>query len=108
MSTSCTICTTIPEDTKMIDDMNLAEARKHLPELADKAYAGQTFILARRGRKLAALIGIEEYNRLVELEREQRRHDFDILLAPSNAHELTEEDARELAVRAVREIRGTS
>ena len=87
-----------------MDKINLAEARQNLPELTDRAYAGQSFVLARRGRKLAVIIGIEEYERLKEIECAQRENDFDILLSPPT-DELTEEEAIEFAVQAVREVR---
>src|SRR5262245_38158466 len=91
----------------MYNIVNLADARKNLPELADRAYAGQTFILARRGRELAVIIGIDEYNRLIELERQQRDRDFDMLLAPPAPNSMSEEEARKLAVSAVREVRAS-
>jgi len=85
--------------------VNLGEARKNLPELADNArYGGRTFVIARRGRELAVLVGIDEYRRLKELDREQRDRDFDLLLTPGPSA-LTEEEAREIALRAVREVR---
>ena len=89
----------------MYNTTNLAEARKNLPELADRANAGQTFVLARRGRELAVIVGIDEYNRLKELEQEQRARDFDVLLSPPDSFSLTEDEAREIAVQAVREVR---
>ncbi len=89
-----------------MDHVNLAAARKNLPELTDRAYAGQTFIVARRGREMAVLIGIDEYRRLKELEREQREQDFALLLTP-HPSPLSEEEARELAVQAVRRVRAS-
>ncbi len=89
----------------MSDSINLSEARKNLPELTDRAYAGQTFILSRRGRKLAVLIGVDEYNRLMEMERLQDERDFEVLLASPDPDAMSEEEAIALAVRAVREVR---
>lgn len=43
----------------MNSKLNLAEARKSLPELADRAYGGQVFVLARWGRELAVVMGID-------------------------------------------------
>jgi prevent-host-death family protein len=90
---------------KMTETVNLAEARKNLPQLADGANAGQVYIVSRRGREIAALIGIEEYKRLKTLEMQQSQQDFNILLAPPTEDMLTEDEARELAVRVVREVR---
>jgi len=89
----------------MSETINLAEARKKLPELADRASAGQTYFVSRRGRELAVLIGIDEYQRLKALEEQQRQKNFDILLASSSTTTLTEAEARELAVQLVREER---
>lgn len=89
----------------MSQTVNLSRARKNLPELTDRAYAGQVFVVARRGRELAVLIGVDEYRRLKEIEREQRQQDFDVLLAPPGPDALSEEEARKLAVQSVREVR---
>ncbi len=87
-----------------MDKINLAEARQNLPELTDRAYAGQSFVLARRGRQLAVIIGIDEYLRLKEIECEQDEMDTEILLNLPTKSELSEEEAIELAVRTVREV----
>ncbi len=87
--------------------LNLAEARKNLPDLADRAYGGQVFVLARRGRELAVVMGIEEYRRLKNLEQEQRERDFDLLVAPPDVEALPEDEARKIAVEAVKEVRET-
>lgn len=89
----------------MIKTINLTEARKNLPELTDRAHAGHTFIMARRGRQLAVLIGVDEYKRLKEVEHQQRQQDFDVLLAPPGPMLLSEEEAQTLAVKTVREVR---
>jgi antitoxin Phd len=89
----------------MSEIVNLAEARKRLPALADRANAGQTYVVSRHGREVAVLIGIDEYQRLKALEEQQRLQDFDVLLAPPPSEGLSEEAARELAVKIVREHR---
>ncbi len=88
-----------------MNNINLAEARQNLPELTDRAYAGQTFVLARRGRRLAVIVGIDEYLRLKEIEREQREKDFDVLLSPPMQDTLSEEEAIKLAVETVHQVR---
>jgi prevent-host-death family protein len=90
---------------KMSETINLAEARKKLPELADRANAGQTYVVSRRGREVAVLIGVEEYQRLKALEEQQRQRDFDLLLTPPDSESLSEAEARQLAVRVIRETR---
>jgi prevent-host-death family protein len=91
----------------MSETINLAEARRKLPELTDQASAGEAYIVSRRGREMAVLIGIEEYRRLKALERRQRQQDFDLLLAPPTAETITEDQARELAVQVIREVRAS-
>jgi prevent-host-death family protein len=90
---------------KMSESINLAEARKKLPELADRASAGQTYVVSRRGRELAVLIGVDEYKRLKALEERQRSKDFDLLLTSPPTSDLTEDEARAMAVQLVREER---
>jgi prevent-host-death family protein len=85
--------------------INLSEARKNLPELADRVNAGQTVIMSRRGRELAVLISVDEYRRLKAIEQQQRQKDFDVLLAPPPPGVMAEEAARELAAEIVREHR---
>lgn len=89
----------------MSEVINLSEARKNLPELADRVNAGKIYIMSRRGRELAVLIGVDEYRRLKAIEQQQRQKDFDILLAPPAADAMVEEAARDLAIQIVRERR---
>ncbi len=89
----------------MSETINLAEARKKLPELVDRASAGQTYVLARRGREVAVIIGLEEYQRLKELNQQQRQADFDLLLAPPAPDALSEAEARQLALQVIGEVR---
>lgn len=89
----------------MNETIPLSEARKNLPELADRANSGKAYIMSRRGRELAVLIGIDEYHRLKAIEQQQRQRDFDVLLAPPDADAMSEDEARELAVQIVREQR---
>ncbi len=52
----------------MVRSIGLAEAKSKLSDLVGRvAYAGEMFILERRGRPMAMLIGVEEYQRLKEL-----------------------------------------
>lgn len=88
--------------------VNLAEARKNLSQLTDEAYAGNMITVARRGREMAVLMGVKEYRRLKEIEDQQRQQDFDALLAPPEYSALSEEEARQLALEAVREVRKES
>lgn len=48
--------------------VNMAKAKSRLAELVGQvAYGGKRFILSRRGQPMAALIGVEEYERLKAL-----------------------------------------
>jgi prevent-host-death family protein len=89
----------------MSETVNLAEARRKLPELADRANAGQAYLVSRRGREIAVLIGVDEYRRLKALEQQQRQKDYDILLAPPTMETLSEEEARQIALSATRDQR---
>lgn len=89
----------------MNETISLSEARKNLPELADKAHAGRQFVLARRGRQLAVLVGIDEYRRLKAIEQQQRQRDFDTLLAPPESKTFSEAEANQIAVQIVRHQR---
>ena len=89
----------------MTQTISLSEARKNLSQLTDEAYAGNITMVSRRGRELAVLIGVKEYWRLKEIENQQRKQDFDILLAAPAYSALSEDEARQLAIHAVREVR---
>lgn len=48
--------------------IGMAEAKSKLADLVGQvAYSGELFVLERRGRPMAVLIGVEEYKRLKEL-----------------------------------------
>ena len=85
--------------------INLSEARKRLPELADNAHAGHVYAISRRGRELAVLISIDEYKRLKAIDEKARSKDFEALLAPPPQNMISEEFAGKLAVEIVREVR---
>jgi len=56
----------------MEQSIGMAEAKSRLAELVGQAaYGGQRYILQRRGRPMAVLVGIDEYRRLQELVAEQ-------------------------------------
>lgn len=87
--------------------VRVEDAEENLPDLADKAATGETFVIARQGRELAVIIGIDEYKWLKELEDQQQEADWAILLAPPTPAqlELSEEEADEIAIRATRDVR---
>jgi prevent-host-death family protein len=43
---------------------SIADARKHLPALVDEVAAGNTVHLSRRGRPVAVVVSVAEYERL--------------------------------------------
>jgi prevent-host-death family protein len=45
---------------------SIAEARKKLPGLIDEAQAGTSVELTRRGRSVAVLVSVDEFERLKE------------------------------------------
>lgn len=54
--------------------IGMAEAKSKLSDLVGQvAYGNQRFILERRGRPVAVLISLEEYQRLQELEQAHHR-----------------------------------
>ncbi|HEX9295187.1 MAG TPA: type II toxin-antitoxin system Phd/YefM family antitoxin [Polyangiaceae bacterium] len=48
---------------------SIADARKNLPSLVDEAQTGTNVELTRRGRPVAVLVGLDEYERLTEKRR---------------------------------------
>jgi prevent-host-death family protein len=50
--------------------LSVAEAKRLFSEISNRAvYAGERFIIERRGKPLVAVISIEDYNHLEALER---------------------------------------
>ena len=47
----------------MARPVNLAEARRRLPELVDRAAGGDAVVLARRGRPTAVIVSLHEHER---------------------------------------------
>ncbi len=58
----------------MVRTIGMAEAKSKLSDLVGRAaYGGERFILERRGRPVAILIGLDDYRRLQELEQAAHR-----------------------------------
>jgi len=54
----------------MTEIVSALKARKNLGELLDKAYyQGNTFIIERAGKEIAAIISLEDYKILTELKK---------------------------------------
>jgi len=54
-------------DKDRVKEVGVAEAKRRFSELvARAAFAGERFLIARRGKPLAALIGLEDLRRLEE------------------------------------------
>jgi prevent-host-death family protein len=84
--------------------IGVAEAKNQFSEiLAKAAFAGQRFIVERRGKPMAAIIGIQEYEEFVQFQQEQRRQRFEGLRAAA-AH-MPEREALDLAQEAVDSVR---
>jgi len=49
---------------KMTKQYSIADARRNLPSLVDEAEAGSEVQLTRRGRAVAVVVSVEEYERL--------------------------------------------
>lgn len=84
--------------------IGVAEAKNQFSEiLAKAAFAGQRFIVERRGKPMAAIIGIQEYEEFVKFQQEQRRRRFERLRAA--AANMSEEEVLDLAQEAVDSVR---
>jgi len=49
-------------------DVSMAEAKAALSELASRTRGGERFLLLRRGRPVAALVGVEDLGRIERAE----------------------------------------
>jgi prevent-host-death family protein len=49
---------------RMSKEYSIADARRNLPSLVDEAQAGSEVHLTRRGRAVAVVVSVEEYERL--------------------------------------------
>jgi len=75
-----------------------SEVRNRIGDiLARVRYGGQHIVIERRGQPVAAIIGIDEYNDLIQLRRqwqaEQRRRRFQAIRASAAENDLSEEQA---------------
>ena len=50
--------------TNAMPDYSIADARKHLPAIVDEAASGKGVQLTRRGRPVAVVVSVAEYERL--------------------------------------------
>jgi prevent-host-death family protein len=51
--------------SEMSKQYSIADARRNLPSLVDEAEAGSAVHLTRRGRAVAVMVSVEEYDRLI-------------------------------------------
>ena len=56
----------------VMEKINVAEAKSRFSELISRAATGERFIIQRRERSVAALIGVEELDRLERMSRAAR------------------------------------
>ena len=56
---------------EMSKQYSIADARRNLPSLVDEAEAGSEVQLTRRGRAVAVLVSVEEYQRLMQANLSQ-------------------------------------
>ena len=78
-----------------------SEIRNRIGEiLARVRYGREHVVVERRGRPVAAIIGIEEYDDLLQLRRQQeaqvRRQRFQAIRASAAENDLSEEQAFQL------------
>jgi prevent-host-death family protein len=58
------------KEVNMTETVSALKARKNLGELLDKAhYNGNSFIIERAGKEIAAIVPLEDYRRLETLKR---------------------------------------
>ena len=84
-----------------IERIRTSEVRNRIGDiLARVRYGGEHVVVERRGQPVAAIIGIEEYDRLIELRRQweaqQRRRRFQTIRASAVESDLSEEQALQL------------
>lgn len=78
-----------------------SEVRNRIGEiLARVRYGREHVVVERRGRPVAAIIGIEEYDDLLQLRRQQeaqaRRQRFQAIRASAAENDLSEEQASQM------------
>ena len=78
-----------------------SEVRNQIGDiLARVRYGREHVVVERRGQPVAAIIGIEEYDRLIQLRRQweaqQRRLRFQAMRASAAENDLSEEEAFQL------------
>jgi prevent-host-death family protein len=78
-----------------------SEVRNRIGDiLARVRYGGEHVVVERRGQPVAAIIGIEEYEHLIQLRRRweasQRRSHFQAIRASAAENDLTEEETFQL------------
>lgn len=49
-----------------MSEMPMSEAREHLADVLDEAQAGGTVYVTRRGQRVAVVVNVEMYDRLVD------------------------------------------
>ena len=91
----------VRETTMTIARIRASDVRNRIGDiLARVRYGGEHVVVERRGRPVAAIIGIEQYDHLIELQRqweaEQRQQRFQAIRASAAENDLSEEQAFQL------------
>lgn len=94
-----------------VSRIRASEVRSQIGEiLARIHYRGDHVVVERRGKPVAAIIGIEEYNHFIRLQREwedaQRRRRFEAIRASAEELGLSEEGAFQLLEEAEQDAGG--
>ena len=83
--------------------ITVTELRNRTRDIMEEAkYKGQRIIVKTLGKPMAAIVGVQDYQKLVELEKQEveREKRFELLRQAAARNDMTEEEAMALAEEA--------
>jgi prevent-host-death family protein len=90
----------------MAKTVSAMEVRNRLGDLLSRAsYAGEQFIIERRGKPVAVLMGIEEYQRYLALREAAPSVALEDAEAVGRANDLTVDKALAVIQKALQEVK---
>ena len=90
----------------MAKTVTAMDARNRLGTLLSRAsYAGERFIIERRGKPMAVLMGMDEYQRYLELKETEPATASERIHSTENANDLAVDEALAIIQRALQKVR---
>ena len=92
----------------MCETVTAMEVRNRLGDLLSRAfYTGEQFIIERRGKPMAVIMGLDEYQRYLELKNGEATAALDHRGPTGNTKDIAVDEALSIIQKALQEVTAT-